>query len=99
MGLMKQSVRPACDWMTPRLRKAELESGATAILPGDPEASELIRRITHSDESQRMPPAEFGKPLTLDEIEVLRRWIEQGAPYAAHWSYVKPVKPTPPDCA
>ena len=79
-----------------KVAKAELESGATAILPGDPEASELIRRITHSDESQRMPPAEFGKPLTFDEIEVFRRWIEQGAPYAAHWSYVKPVKPTPP---
>jgi Protein of unknown function (DUF1553)/Protein of unknown function (DUF1549)/Planctomycete cytochrome C len=75
---------------------AELESGVTAIKPGDPEASELIRRITHADESQRMPPAEFGKPLTPEEIGVLRRWIEHAAPYAAHWSYVKPVRIVPP---
>ncbi|HJQ79461.1 MAG TPA: PSD1 and planctomycete cytochrome C domain-containing protein [Lacipirellulaceae bacterium] len=75
---------------------AELESGVTAIKPGDPEASELIRRITHADESQRMPPAESGKPLTPEEIAVLRRWIEHAAPYAAHWSYVKPVRIVPP---
>jgi hypothetical protein len=43
-----------------------------------------------------MPPAEFGKSLTQDEIAVLRRWIEQGARYAAHWSYVKPVRTSPP---
>ncbi len=73
-----------------------LESGATAIVAGNLDASELIRRITHSDESQRMPPAEFGKPLTPEEIVVLRRWIEQGAHFQAHWSYVKPVRPVPP---
>jgi Protein of unknown function (DUF1553)/Protein of unknown function (DUF1549)/Planctomycete cytochrome C len=75
---------------------AELESGETAIVPGDLAASALIRRITHADESQRMPPAEFGKPLTLEEMALLRRWIESDAPYAAHWSYVKPVRTVPP---
>ncbi len=79
-----------------KIATAELESGAIAIVPGDPESSELFRRITHSDESQRMPAAEFGKPLTPDEIVILRRWIEQGAQYAAHWSYIKPVRPVPP---
>src|SRR5687767_10465767 len=44
-----------------RIATAELESGTTAIVAADPDASELIRRITHSDELQRMPPAEFGK--------------------------------------
>jgi hypothetical protein len=78
------------------IAKAELESGATAIVSGDPDGSELIRRIAHSDESQRMPPSEFGKPLSVDEIAVVRRWIEQGAPYAAPWSYVKPARPIPP---
>ena len=62
-----------------KIATVELESGATAIVPGNPEASELIRRITRADESQRMPPAEFGKPLSAEEIAVLRRWIEQGA--------------------
>jgi hypothetical protein len=79
-----------------RVATAELESGAIAIVAGNPDASELIQRIMHPDESQRMPPAEFGKPLSLDEKSILRRWIEQGARYAAHWSYVVPVRPTPP---
>jgi hypothetical protein len=77
------------------IAKSELDSGATAVVPGDPDGSELIRRIAHSDQSQRMPPAEFGKPLSVDQIAVLRRWIEQGAPYAAHWSYIKPARPIP----
>jgi hypothetical protein len=80
-----------------KIATAELESGTTAIIAGDTRASELIRRITHQDESQRMPPVGFGKPLLADEIGVLRRWIEQGAQYAIHWSYVKPVRSTPPD--
>jgi hypothetical protein len=75
---------------------AELESGSIAIVPGDPDASELIIRITHEDESQRMPPAEFGKSLTKAEIDLLRRWIDEGARYAIHWSYVKPARSTPP---
>src|SRR5258708_17010505 len=56
----------------------KLESGAVAIVPRKPEASELIRRITSSDEDERMPPAKFGKPLSKDEIAALREWIEQG---------------------
>ncbi len=79
-----------------KIATGELESGSIAIVPGQPEASELIRRITHADETQRMPPAEFGKPLTTEEIAALSRWIEQGARYAAHWSYVKPVRTEPP---
>src|SRR5262249_4367718 len=71
-------------------------SGATAIVPGKPNASGLIRRITSPDKDERMPPTEFGKPLANDEISTLRKWVEQGAHYAVHWSYVKPVRPKPP---
>ena len=74
----------------------ELDSGAVAIVPGKPEASELIRRITSSDDGERMPPADFGKPLSLAEIDVLKCWIAEGAKYAIHWSYVKPVRIEPP---
>jgi len=74
----------------------ELESGAIAIVPGNLDASELIARITSSDDAVRMPPAEFGKLLTPAEITTLRGWIEQGAPYARHWSYVKPERNEPP---
>ena len=82
-----------------KIATGELESGATAIVPGNPEASELIRRVTNADEAQRMPPAEFGKPLSTAEIATLRKWIEQGARYATHWSYVKPVRTAPPAAA
>jgi len=73
-----------------------LESGATAIVPGKPDESELIARITDSDPDVQMPPPHFAKPVTEAEVAILRRWIEQGAPYAVHWSYVKPTKPVVP---
>ncbi len=75
---------------------AKLESGSVAIVPGHPESSELLARVTNTDADLRMPPAEFSKPLTPAEIELIRRWIQQGAPFAVHWSYVKPQRPEPP---
>jgi hypothetical protein len=70
--------------------------GYAAIVRGRPEESEFVRRITTSDEYEIMPPLDSGKKLSGDEIEVLKRWIQQGAPYAKHWSYVKPVRPSLP---
>jgi hypothetical protein len=55
------------------------ESGATPIVPGDTETSELVRRIFSEDASQRMPPADSNKRLTDVEKELLRRWINDGA--------------------
>lgn len=69
-----------------------LESGNTAIVAGSVDDSELIRRITSEDESLRMPPADFGKPLTSTEIATLQRWVKQGGHYARHWAYVQPVR-------
>ena len=66
--------------------------GYAAIIPGHPEQSELIARITTEDSDDLMPPADSGKKLTPEEIEVLKLWIGQGAPYARHWSYVKPER-------
>jgi hypothetical protein len=70
----------------------EAESGMTPVAPGDPDASELIARITSVDESLRMPPANSHKTLTPEEIETLRRWIAEGAEWQAHWSFAPPVK-------
>ena len=70
--------------------------GRQAITPGKPEASELVRRITSPAVDERMPPAESGKELSADEIALLRRWIEQGAEYQPHWSYVAPRRPPVP---
>lgn len=76
---------------------AELDSGARAIVPGDPNQSELLARITTDDDDLRMPPADLGKKLSPREIELLTRWIAEGAEYAQHWAYVKPVRPVLPD--
>jgi hypothetical protein len=74
-------------------------NGKPTIAPGRPDASELVRRITASDPDERMPPRETGKKLTPQEIDTLRQWIAEGAAYAAHWSYVKPVRPPVPTVA
>lgn len=66
------------------------ESGKFAIVPGDPDASELLRRVRHHDPDERMPLD--GAPLSDSEIDVLRRWIEQGANWDDHWAYVRPVE-------
>jgi mono/diheme cytochrome c family protein len=70
--------------------------GYAAIVPGNLEKSELVRRITSTDADERMPPKESGKTLSPREIDLLRKWVEQGATYAQHWSYLKPVRPPLP---
>lgn len=64
------------------------DSGLPAIVPGHPNRSELMRRVTHHDPDERMPPE--GAPLDPAEVDVLSRWIKEGAPWRAHWAYVKP---------
>lgn len=70
--------------------------GYAAIVPGHPEKSALVERINSRDDDNRMPPKGSGKKLTPREIELLSRWIKEGAPYAQHWSYVKPSRPPLP---
>ena len=72
------------------------ESGETPIVPGKPEASELVARITSDDETVRMPPADAPKKLTPAEIELLKQWIAQGADYQQHWAFVPPKRPSLP---
>lgn len=75
---------------------AETESGSHAIVPGKPEASELIARVSHTDGSIRMPPPESGKTLTAAEVELLQRWIQEEAPYRGHWAFIPPQRPPLP---
>lgn len=70
--------------------------GYAAVVPGDPDASELMLRLTSDDETMRMPPADKGPPLSDDEISLVRRWIEQGASYDLHWAYQPPRRPALP---
>jgi hypothetical protein len=73
-----------------------LEDGRIPIVPKDPEKSELIARVSTTDEDDVMPPRKTGKKLTPAQIEMLRAWIVAGAPFAQHWSFVKPVRPAVP---
>ncbi|MCC7083871.1 MAG: DUF1553 domain-containing protein [Pirellulales bacterium] len=72
------------------------DSERLAILPGKPDESELIRRISSTDASEIMPPPEEKKPLTPEQIDTLRRWVEQGAEYESHWAFATPTKPEVP---
>ncbi len=71
--------------------------GYPAITPGSLADSELVERIEESDPDLRMPPADSNKTLTVEQIQVLREWIESGADYQAHWSFVAPQKSALPD--
>ena len=73
-----------------------LESDVTAIIPGSRERSALYARITSTDTEQKMPPADSGKELTPEQIELLGRWIDQGAEWETHWSFKRPTRPSPP---
>ena len=67
--------------------------GRFAIVPGDAAASHLIQRITSANPSLRMPPAYAGAaPLTERETGILKRWVEQGAPWQQHWAFLPPKR-------
>ncbi|MGL5095942.1 MAG: DUF1549 domain-containing protein, partial [Planctomycetia bacterium] len=74
----------------------KLESGAVAVVAGKPKESELWSRIRSTDAEHVMPPPRFGDRLTATQVAVLERWIDAGAPYAGHWAFTPPVKPTVP---
>ena len=76
--------------------KAALRSGGHAIVAGAPEDSELIYRVATDDPFDRMPPEETGKVVSAEEVQLLRRWIAEGAPWAEHWAFVSPQRPTVP---
>ncbi|MFT4512641.1 MAG: hypothetical protein ACI89X_003089 [Planctomycetota bacterium] len=65
----------------------KMASGRAAIVPGDSSQSELLRRLTAHDPDERMPPAASKLTVSPAEVEVLRRWINEGAAYALHWSF------------
>jgi hypothetical protein len=92
-GARKSNLR--FDRRTDALKPAK--SGRIAIIPGAPEKSEMVARISATNQDKRMPPASTGKKLTTAQIADVRQWISAGAPYAEHWAYVKPVRPAFPE--
>lgn len=82
-------------------RKAKLrldthQGALRVIVPGQSGKSELIRRITSSDPDERMPPPKSHRTLTAQQKDLLRRWVDQGAPWGRHWAYEAPQRPALP---
>src|SRR5262245_37529377 len=93
----------ACHGPDDKARKADLRLDnrdaaikKEAFVPGKPDESELVRRITSTEPSEAMPPAKSGKKLSKAEIGILTHWVKDGAKYAKHWAYVAPVRPELP---
>ena len=91
----------ACHGPDAKHRKAKLRLDEEAsakdpkkgvVIPGKPEESEFVYRITTDDPDELMPPPNVGKPLAAEERKLLTRWIAEGAQWAPHWAYVPPVK-------
>ncbi len=72
-------------------------SGYPVLVPGKPEESELHLRIISEDETYRMPPSDFNKTLTPEQIEALTLWIREGAQWEEHWAFTPLLQPMPPD--
>ncbi len=72
------------------------KSGAIPVMPRDPAKSEVMRRVTTDDADDVMPPKKTGKHLAPEQVELLRRWIAEGAEWKGHWAYSKPERPARP---
>jgi hypothetical protein len=94
----------ACHGPDEQQRKAGLrldlppdrKATSPTILPGKSARSRLYQRVAAKVEAARMPPPATGKKLTPRQIELLRRWIDQGAPYERHWAFTPPRRPAVP---
>lgn len=70
------------------------ESGEPVLVPGKPEASEMIRRLTAKDRTELMPPPKLNKQLNEKQIATMRRWVAEGAKYEGHWAF-EPIVRSP----
>ncbi len=93
----------ACHGPDEKVRKAKLRLDtrdgtlAASVVPGKPDDSELIIRIkAPADDGSIMPPVKSGKKLNTHEVDILTRWVKEGANYSAHWAYIKPLRPAVP---
>ncbi len=72
------------------------ESGRAPIVPGQPDESHLLLRVRSQNPDEVMPPPDQKNPLRPEQIEILERWIREGANYSSHWAFGPPVRQTPP---
>ena len=74
----------------------EDRDGVQGIVSGNPEKSQIYQRIISKDENEIMPPPDSKQTLSEKEIELIRKWIEQGGKYEKHWAFIAPVRPELP---
>lgn len=97
----------ACHGFDKAARKADLRldtpEGATAVIdgeraivPGNPDASEAVKRMLSTDPDEMMPPPKAKKPIKPEQVAILKEWIAQGAKYEGHWAFTPPVRPAVP---
>jgi hypothetical protein len=79
-----------------RLDDREVALSKGAIVPGDIDKSEVVRRLFTKDPDDMMPPPDSGRKITQAQKELLKKWIAAGAKYEPHWAYVTPVRPEIP---
>jgi hypothetical protein len=72
------------------------ESGEVAVVPGKPGDSALIQRVLSDDRDEQMPPPKSHRVLTAEQKKKLQKWIADGAPYEAHWTFITPIRPELP---
>ena len=99
MGPMRWPRKSLFDWTAKRAAKADLGNGRRAIVDHDAGSSVVVQRITSEKPALRMPPVYSGLKLTDAEIETIREWIQQGAPWQKHWSFLQPVRKPLPEVA
>jgi hypothetical protein len=88
------------EWATKGRKRSNGKDAAAVIVPGDPQASELMARVASDDPDEVMPPASSHKKAVSEaERELLAEWIRQGAVYESHWAFKAPVRPAVPAVA
>lgn len=91
-----------CHGPDEKTRKANLRldmregAFAAVIIPGKSAESRLYQRVSHAKKAMRMPPPVSGLTLSAAQIETIKRWIDEGAPWETHWAYTPPQRPEPP---
>ena len=78
------------------LKESALRTADPIIVPGKSSDSELFQRIGSRDPDEQMPPPKSGKKLTSRQIDLLKKWIDQGAAWGKHWAFEPPARPRPP---
>lgn len=80
-----------------RLDIREMAVKAGVIVPGKAEQSEVVRRIFSTDPDEMMPPPESHKKLSVEEKELIKRWVAAGAEYQPHWAFIPPKRSAVPE--